>query len=73
MVLCQLYGRMVDLPGFFPQYCLDLRQVMHRCNISHRDLPQLEPGQEHHALHDARLLRDRYAFVERFYGKGLML
>lgn len=26
VALCQLYGRMIDLPAHFPKYCMDLKQ-----------------------------------------------
>jgi hypothetical protein len=44
VVFCQLFGRMVDLPAKFPQYCIDLKQVldMHRLSLVVR--PALSAG-----------------------------
>lgn len=59
VVLCGLYGRMVDLPPEFPKYCLDLKQEMHRLGLKRDDLPA-QSDQEHHALSDARWIRHAY-------------
>ena len=67
VVLCGLYGRMVDLPPEFPKFCLDLKQEMHRMNVSRHDLPA-QPDDAHHALADARWIRDAYNFMP---GDGL--
>lgn len=56
VVLCQLFGRMVDLPKDFPKYCNDLKQLC--VNLDNPPLPKNEGG--HHALADARWVRDRY-------------
>lgn len=50
VVLCQLYGRMVDLPKTWPMWCRDLKQL---CEA--RGDPQLPPnsGVAHNALADA--------------------
>lgn len=55
VVLCQLYGRMVDLPKGWPMYCRDLKQMMDERAPGVRFTP---PKQEHHALSDARWVRD---------------
>lgn len=59
VVLCWLYGRMVDLPKGFPFYCLDLKQEMHRLGIKKEELPE-QTGVEHNALADARWIRDAW-------------
>ena len=59
VVLCGLYGRMVDLPPEFPMFCLDLKQEMHRLDLKRNALPA-QNAQEHHALSDARWIRDAY-------------
>lgn len=53
VVLCQLFGTMMDLPDGWPMFCRDLRQV-----ATSADLPQQDgsDGPEHHALSDARWL-----------------
>ena len=50
VALCQLFGRMIDLPEGWPMYCRDLKQLSDMWN---RELPKQE-GMEHHALADAR-------------------
>lgn len=48
VVLCQLYGRMIDLPEGWPKFCRDLKQF-----AGNRHLP-MQTETEHHALADAR-------------------
>lgn len=57
--LCRIWGRMVDLPPWMPQLCLDLQQWW----IQMGSLPGLRPpahATQHHALEDARWHRDFY-------------
>lgn len=63
VVLCQLFGRMIDLPKGWPMYCRDLKQHMDLCGISRGDLPKQE-GAEHNALADARWVRDGFDYVQ---------
>lgn len=58
VVLCQLYGRMIDLPDGWPMFCMDFKQ--HACE--HGLTISKQTGTEHHALADARWLHD--AFME---------
>jgi len=58
VALCQLYGRMIDLPAGWPKYCRDLKQVAG--NIK---LPKQDPATEHHALEDARWTREAYLWL----------
>lgn len=54
VVLCQLFGRMVDLPKGWPMFCRDLKQLA-------GDTPLIpQTGIEHHALADARWTRDAW-------------
>ena len=57
VVLCQLYGRMVDLPKGWPMYCRDLNQLVGKTR-----LPK-QTSTEHHALADAVWIRDMHAMV----------
>ena len=50
VVLCQLFGRMIDLPKGWPMFCRDLQQEAVRIGIK---FPPMKDG-EHHALADAR-------------------
>lgn len=56
VVLCQLFGRMVDLPESFPMFCMDLKQMMVERGLDNewkqKHCP--DPQNEHHALADAR-------------------
>ncbi len=62
VVLCQLWGRMIDLPKGFPMFCMDLKQL---CVMKgDPKLPQMENG-EHNALADARWNRDMYDLLSR--------
>jgi len=59
VVLCQLFGTMMDLPPDFPMFCMDLKQSMiERCV---EKLP--DPVGEHNALIDARFNRDLYNHI----------
>lgn len=51
VALCQLFGRMIDLPEGFPYYTMDLKQWCKM--IGDPELPKQENG-EHNALEDAR-------------------
>lgn len=56
VVLCQLFGRMIDLPKGWPMFCMDLKQLC--VSVGN---PQLHKQDgEHHALNDARWVRDQY-------------
>jgi len=62
VVLCQIFGRMIDLPKGWPMHCLDLKQLMESCGFKRDRLP--EPGDaEHSALNDARWTRDAWMVV----------
>lgn len=60
VVFCQLFGRMVDLPPGFPMFCMDLKQVAVMCGDP--ELPKQE-SQEHHALADARWVKEAYEYL----------
>jgi len=51
VVLCQLYGRMINLPEGWPMYCRDLKQLADHLGV--RKFPVQLTG-EHNALEDAR-------------------
>lgn len=60
VVLCQLYGTMMDLPKGWPMFCRDLKQAMH--GVLEAEVPH-QSMQEHHALADARWVRDTYLWL----------
>jgi hypothetical protein len=61
VVLCQLFGRMIDLPKGWPMYCRDLKQLAD--SLGGLRLPE-QNSTEHHALNDARWTRDAYNFLK---------
>lgn len=65
VALCQLYGRMIDLPAGWPMYCRDLKQLADEMGVERGDYPA-DPELEHHALADARWNREVYAWLDLF-------
>lgn len=63
VALCQLFGRMVDLPDGFPMFTGDLKREIVRLGVRRDELPEQE-AKEHHALADARWNRDVSRFLE---------
>jgi 3' exoribonuclease, RNase T-like len=61
VLLCQLWGRMIDLPEGIPMWTHDLRQEIERRGAA-KQVPWLA-GQEHNALHDAREVKYRYEWL----------
>lgn len=57
VALCQLYGRMVDLPEGWPMYCRDLRQWLD--DHGHGDVSQPD-DHPHDALADAHWVADTH-------------
>lgn len=53
VLLCQLYGKMIDLPKGWPMYCLDIKQYMYHLDVEREDIT-IENEIEHNALADAR-------------------
>jgi hypothetical protein len=62
VAFCQLFGRMIDLPGKFPKFCMDLRQWRMELGeaIWRKAVPAQNPASEHSALADAEWVRDAY-------------
>ena len=63
VALCQLFGRMVDLPKHFPMFTRDIRQLWEA--KGRPKLPEQEVG-KHNALEDARHNKVMYDFLEPF-------
>lgn len=60
VAMAQLFGRMLDLPAFFPMYTMDIKQLaVMKGNLT---LPQQE-GKQHNALDDARHGREMFRFL----------
>lgn len=70
VVLCQLYGTMMDLPKGWPMYCRDIKQLCD--SLGNPKLPEQGKG-EHHALADARWNRAVYEFLasRAFLAEGI--
>ena len=60
VVLCQLFGTMMDLPKGWPMYCRDIKQLCD--SLGNPKLPEQGKG-EHHALADARWNRLAWEFL----------
>lgn len=60
VVLCQLFGTMMDLPKGWPMYCRDLKQLCD--SLGNPKLPE-QGKDEHHALGDARWNKLAYEFL----------
>lgn len=60
VALCQLHGRMVDLPKGWPMYCRDVKQL---CDmLGNPNLPE-QKSTEHHALADARWTKEAWDWL----------
>jgi hypothetical protein len=60
--ICQLYGTMMDLPKGWPMFCRDLKQLQVDRSPGLR-FPRQDPASEHHALNDARWVRDTHVWL----------
>jgi hypothetical protein len=68
VALCQLFGRMIDLPRGWPMYCRDLKQLADM--LGKPKLPE-QGKSEHHALADAKWNKQAYDFlIEYGYAAG---
>jgi hypothetical protein len=62
VALCQLFGKMVDLPKGFPYFTRDVKQFC--VDVGAPRLPK-QMSVEHHALCDARWTRQAWEFCEQ--------
>lgn len=53
VAFCQLYGKMIDLPGLWPMYCNDLKQL-----IDSKGLSVSQDDSNHNALNDAEWIME---------------
>lgn len=60
VVLCQLYGTMMDLPKGWPMYCRDIKQW---CDSMGTPRLPKQTGTEHNALQDAQWNRQAWEFL----------
>lgn len=61
VVLCQLFGTMMDLPKTWPMYCRDVKQEADRVGAN---LPKQDPGQAHNALADALWTKQAWEYLQ---------
>lgn len=59
VALCQLYGRMIDLPDGWPMYCRDLKQV-----CDERGIRLAQDDSDHNALEDAWWVANAWDVVD---------
>lgn len=67
VVLCQLYGRMIDLPKSWPMFAMDVKQLA--VTLGNPRLPE-QTSTEHNALEDARWTRDAWQFLASPSGRS---
>ena len=60
VMLCQLFGRMIDLPPGFPMYSNDIKQLHKQAGYC--PMPK-QPSGKHNALDDARFNVVRYNYL----------
>lgn len=65
VLLCSMFGRMIDLPASFPMYCQDIKQMMDERGVdyNHPDCPKQEKS--HIALLDAAWNKVAYDWVSK--------
>jgi hypothetical protein len=61
VVLCQLYGTMMDLPKGWPMYCRDVKQLCD--DLGNPPLIKQTEGSEHNALADAIWTKAAWKFL----------
>lgn len=69
VVLCQLFGRMIDLPPHWPKFCRDIKQLA--LQVGDPDLPP-QDVKEHHALWDALWNQKAWLFLNDAVRKSLI-
>jgi len=62
VLLCWLFGRMVDLPDGMPQYTMDIKQLADHMNIPGNKLPE-HKGEAHNALEDAKYHKELFDYL----------
>lgn len=64
VLLAQMWGKMIDLPGKVPWHTNDIQTFATVTGVNRRALPSIDTG-EHHALADAREVRERFEYISR--------
>jgi len=63
VVLCQLFGIMINLPKGWPRYCRDVKQLCD--SLGNPELPRQDPTKKHQALEDAIWTRQAWEFLQK--------
>lgn len=61
VALCQIYGRMIDLPKGWPMFCRDVKQLC--VSLGDPKLPK-QASAEHNALADARWTKEAWEYLQ---------
>ncbi|MRI57460.1 3'-5' exoribonuclease [Methylobacterium sp. DB1607] len=69
VLLCQIFGRMIDLPRGWPMFVRDVQQW--RAELGNPDMPA--PANEHDALADALWTREAWERLSRMRGQTLQV
>ena len=70
VVLCQLFGAMIDLPDKFPMFCLDVQQFRASLNSPIIPKAQNEEDNEHNSLFDARETKRKWDYLTKYKWLG---
>lgn len=65
VVLCQLFGTMVDLPESWPMFCLDLRQWMWHLDLDRGQI-NIDNTTPHQAISDAIWNKKLFDYLVRY-------
>lgn len=67
VVLCQLWGPMIDLPDGIPPWTHDLRMLMQQHGLSNKDIPPYPfyDAPPHNPLADAKELKWRHDYIKQ--------
>jgi hypothetical protein len=65
VLLCQVFGTMMELPPHFPYFIRDLMQVCEEQGVPRSELPR-DPVNVHDALADARWIREAHAVATEY-------
>lgn len=64
VLICQLFGTMLDLPKGWPMFCLDVKQEMHMNGHTSESISaEIPQPTTHNALDDARWIKLAHEFI----------
>ena len=62
VLFSQLFGSMINLPPYYPNYCRDIKQLADELGITRQQLPR-QTGKKHQALDDAKWHKEMFDFI----------